>query len=314
MVGDALKVADGLEQFGRLFALVAAHFLRAELDEIGSEDILIVVAALFIVADALGELRCVVAEGGEGVVQRAHGAVRHLASDGAALAKGERRRGEQTLVELGRLFALRLGIVGDDALGELFKKTARGQEHGSAENIECRVRHGDARHGGGFVQQRGRKGRAHDAEDRQQHDNADDIEEQVDDRGAAGILVCADRRQHGCDGRADVLTHDDGDGRGVAHRARDGERLQNTDGRRARLNDGGEQRAGEHAEDGILKSDKEICERGDVLEACDRAAHRLHAEHERGKAEQDHAGVLFLVVLAEHVVDDANQRKDRGER
>ena len=135
----------------------------------------------------------------------------------------------------------------------------------------------------------------------------------MNDRGAAGVFVRADGRQHGRDGRADVLAHDDGNGRGIAHRARDSERLQNTDGRGARLDDGREQRAGEHAEEGILKGNKEIRERGDVLEARDRAAHRLHAEHERGKAEQDHAGVLFLVVLAEHVVDDADERKDGSE-
>ena len=271
------------------------------------------VAKLLIVADALGELGRVVVKGGESVVQRAHGAVRHFAGDGAALAKGKGRGGEKTLVELGRLFTLRLGIVGDDAAGELFKKAARGQEHGGAENIEDRVCDGDARHGGGFIQQRGRKSCAHNAEDRQQHDNADDIEEKVNDRGAAGVFVRADGRQHGRDGRADVLAHDDGNGRSIAHRTRDGERLQNTDGRGARLDDGREQRAGEHAEEGILKGNKEIRERGDVLEARDRAAHRLHAEHERGKAEQDHAGVLFLVILAEHIVDDADERKDGSE-
>lgn len=53
--------------------------------------------------------------------------------------------GEKTLIELGRLFTLRLGIVGDDAAGELFKKAARGQEHGGAEDVEDRVCDGDAR-------------------------------------------------------------------------------------------------------------------------------------------------------------------------
>ena len=75
------------------------------------------VAKLLIVVDALGELGRVVVKDGESVVQRAHGAVRHFAGDGAALAKGEGRGGEKTLVELGRLFTLRLGIVGDDAAG-----------------------------------------------------------------------------------------------------------------------------------------------------------------------------------------------------
>ena len=68
-----------------------------------------------------------------------------------------------------------------------------------------------------------------------------------------------------------------------------------------------------YTEDGILEGDEKIRKGGDILKTGDGAAHRLHAEHERGKAEQDHAGVLFLVILAEHVVDDADERKDGSE-
>ena len=267
------------------------------------------VAALLIVVNALGKFGCAAAEGVDGIVQCAHSVSGHFAGDAAALAQGKRGCGEKTHVKLGRLLVLRVCIVRNNALGERFEQPACGQEQRSAKDIECRVCHGDARHGSRFIKKCRSKRGAHDAEHRQQHDNANDVEEKMDNGGAAGVLVCADGGEHGGDGRADVLPHDDGNGRSVAHRAGDGERLQNTDGRRARLDHSREQRAGEHAENGILKGDKKVRESGNVLQSRNGSTHRFHAEHERRKAEQDHTGVLFLVILAEHVVDDTDERK-----
>ena len=135
----------------------------------------------------------------------------------------------------------------------------------------------------------------------------------MDDRRAAGVLIRADGGEHGGDGGADVLSHDDGDGGGIADRAGGGERLQDADGGRAGLDDAGEHRADQHAEDRIPEGKEQIRERGDLREAGDRAAHRLHAEHERGKAEENGAGVLFLCVLAEHIEDDADERENGRE-
>ena len=269
------------------------------------------VAALLVVADASGERVGVFGEGMQSVVQRTHGALRHFTGNGAAAAERQRGRGEQTLVQLGDGF--RALAVGDEADGELFEQIARGQQHGCAEKIEHRVRHGDAGARGALIEQRGSKDGAHDAEHAQQHGDADDIEQQVNDRRAAGVLIRADGGEHGGDGGADVLPHDDGDGGGVADRAGGGERLQDADGGGAGLDDAGEHRADQHAEDRIPEGKEQIRERGDLREAGDRAAHRLHAEHERGKAEENGAGVLFLCVLAEHIEDDADERENGRE-
>ena len=311
MVGNALKVPDGLQKLGGLLALVHAHFAGAELNEIGAEDVLIVIAALLVVADASGERVGVFGEGAQSVVQRTHGALRHFTGDGAAAAERQRGRGEQTLVQLGNGF--RTLAVGNEADGELFEQIARGQQHGCAEKIEHRVRHGDAGARGALIEQRGSKDGTHDAEHAQQHGDADEIEQQVDDRRAAGVLIRADGGEHGGDGGADVLSHDDGDGGGIADRAGGGERLQDADGGGAGLDDASEHRADQHAEDRIPEGKEQIRERGDLREAGDRAAHRLHAEHERGKAEENGAGVLFLCVLAEHIEDDADERENGRE-
>ena len=62
---------------------------------------------------------------------------------------------------------------------------------------------------------------------------------------------------------------------------------------------------------GFLKADEQFGEAGDILQPGHRAAHGVHAEHQRGKAQQDHAGVLLFGVLAEHIEDDADQRQHR---
>ena len=83
---------------------------------------------------------------------------------------------------------------------------------------------------------------------RQEQHRADDVEHQVDDRGALGAAVRADGREHRRDARADVLAEQH------IHRARQadqaviGQRLQNADGRGGRLDDSRERSAREDAE------------------------------------------------------------------
>ena len=60
--------------------------------------------------------------------------------------------------------------------------------------------------------------------------------------------------------------HDDGDGGGIADRAGGGERLQDADGGGAGLDDAGEHRADQHAEDRISEGKEQIRERGDLRE------------------------------------------------
>ena len=312
MVGDALEVADRLEQLRRLLALTLAHGAAAQLDEIGADDVLIVVAALLVLTDGLRKLRGVGIERGQGVLQRPRGARRHPARERAGLLQRQRGRREQALVELRRLVGAL--AVRHQTHGEPFEQAARGQKHGRAEDVENRVYDGNAVHGGRLIEQGGGERRLHDAERRQQHRHADHVEQQVDDGGAARVLVRPHGREQRRDAGADVLAHDDGDGRGIADAAGDGQRLQDADGGRARLDHRRDERADEHAEQRVREREEQVRERRHVPQPRDGAAHRLHAEHQRREAQQDEPRILLARVLAEHIEDDADQRQHGRER
>ena len=309
VVGDALEVADRLEQLRRLLALIFAQLLCAEPDQIGAEDILIVVARAFILLNALCQSGGIFLHAQKRVFQRPDGAIRHFDRDGAAALQRQRGRGEQTLVQLGN--GLGAALVGHHADRQLFKPAARREKHGCAENIEGGVRQRDAVHGRRLVENLRREDQLDKAEERQNDRDADHVEHQMHHRRAAGVFIGADRGKHGRDRRADVLTHDDGNGGGIADGSGHGQRLKNADGGGAGLDDRGQNRSGEHAEHRMLEGKEEIDELRHVFQPGDRAAHGVHAEHQRGKAEQDHAGVLFAAVLAEHVENDADEREHR---
>ena len=126
-----------------------------------------------------------------------------------------------------------------------------------------------------------------------------------------GVLVGADGRDHGGDAGTDVLAHDDGNGRTVAHLSGDRQGLENAHGSGAGLNDGSEHRPGQHTQNGILEQDEQILERRHIPQPGDGGGHGLHAEHQCGEAQKDRAGILFLVIFAEHVIDDAHKGQHR---
>ena len=129
----------------------------------------------------------------------------------------------------------------------------------------------------------------------------------------AGVLIGTHRGEQSSDAGADVLTHDDGDRTAIGHLTRRGQRLQNTDGGRGGLNDTGQHCTGQHAQHRVGKHDKNVAELGHFTQAGHRAGHGLHAEHQRGKAQQDHAGVLLLAGLAAHIEQNADERQNRSE-
>ena len=309
VVRDALKIADGFQKRGSLLAFRGAHLLGAELYEIGAENILIMVAQLLVLPDLLGERGGVAADRGERILERAHGMLGHVRGYGAAALQSKGRRREQTLVELHAL--LLLAGVRNEPNGELFEQSSGGQKNGGAENVEQRMCNGDTGAGRGLVEQRRGEQGAYQCEYREQNNDADNVEHQMHRGGAARVFVRADGGEERRHGRADVLAHDDGDRRSVAHRAGGGERLQNTDRSRARLNDAREHRAGDHAEKRVFERKEEIHKDGVVAQARYRAAHCLHAEHQRGEAEQNDAGILFVAAFAEKVKGNADHGENR---
>ena len=88
--------------------------------------------------------------------------------------------------------------------------------------------------------------------DDQEDNRTDQVEVEMHHRCAARILRAAERRQEGCDTGANVLSQDDRDGGRPADHARRGERLQNADRGRGRLDDRSNPCADQHAQNRVV--------------------------------------------------------------
>ena len=99
----------------------------------------------------------------------------------------------------------------------------------------------------------------------------------------------------------------------IADAAGNGQGLQNAHGSGGGLDDARQHRAHQHAQNGVAEHQEQLGELRHVLQAGHGPAHGLHAEHQGGEAQQDGAGVLFLVGLAEHIENDADERQNRRE-
>ena len=178
------------------------------------------------------------------------------------------------------------------------------------------MRHGDAEQRCRFLQKRRREDPFDQPEHRQANRGADYIEGQVHHGRPLGILVCPYGREHGCHTGTDVLPHDDGNRRPVGDSAGGSQRLEDAYGSGAGLDDRRQRRSRQHSQDRIAEQKEEVLEARHVPKPFHRPCHGLHAEHQCGESQQDHAGVLLLVVFQEQIEKDSyksqNRRKGRG--
>ena len=231
VVADALKIADELQKLSDLLAGGVAERLRAELKQVSSEHILVLVGFVLALAHLLRGLGVKLHDAVDGLFQRAGCIVCHILGDNAALLERERRSREKALVErdLGILFL----AVGNEADRELFKQPGRRQQQRRAGNVERRVRDRNAVHRCALAEYCRSCNGADNAEHREPHHRADDVERQVDDSRALCVAARADGGDQRRDAGADVLAHYDGYGRGVAHLSGQRQSLKNADGCRA---------------------------------------------------------------------------------
>ena len=120
------------------------------------------------------------------------------------------------------------------------------------------MRDSDAVHSGGFIENRRGKDGLYDIECDQQNNNADNVEHQVYRGGTFGVFRGADGGDNGRDARADILSHDDGNGGGVADLSGQRQCLQNTHRGRAGLDDGSQNSTHKNAQNGVLEHDEQL--------------------------------------------------------
>ena len=269
MVRDALEIADQMQQHRRLYAVLLAHRLRGQMHEEGAERILIPVGIVLTLADRGGQLRREVQHGLQALMQRQLRVGGHALGQLLALDERDGRRGEQTLVQHGG----GIGVIRlrDQPVRQLFQQPTARQQHQRAQHIEDRVDDRDLERVDRLVDEGEVQQQICRLKYRQPDDRADDIEAQMHDGGPVGIFIRADGRKHGRHAGADVLAHDDGDRRAIADRAGRRERLQDTDRGGRGLHDAGQNRTGQHTENGIGEHQEELCEVRVVAQARDRA-------------------------------------------
>ena len=314
VVGDALKVAHGVQQHVERVAVVLGKRRVAQLDHVRAKIVLVVVDLGFQRADALGDLRIVflaldqVKRGADGLLRQ----LRHAAGDHAALFNRERRLREEALVQQQEVADLLfLLVVAHGERRQLLKQTAERQQREGGDHVERRVDDGDARGVGAAFQERKREHRVDRIEHDHEQDRADKVEVQVNQRRAAGVLARADTGEQRRHAGADVLAHDDRQRRRILHCAGYAQRLKNTDRRRRALDDRRQQHARDHAHDRVGEHQQDIREFRHIRQRLHRVAHHVHAAHQHRKAHEDGADIVLLLRLGEHDERHADDRHDR---
>ena len=251
VVGNTLEITDRLEQHSRLGTVRVTDRQRAELDQIRTEDILVVIGGFLVGAYQFRFFGRVVVHAIQRIVQRLHRVLRHFGGDGVATLQCHRGCVEQTVVQFGGGF--RRFSVGNKADDQLFEQTAHRHQQRGTQNVEDRVRYGNADEGCRLIQYDGMQCQVHDPKYRQPRGGADDVEQEVHQCGTTRVFIGTDTRKDRRDTGTDVLTHNDRNSGTEGDLAGCCQRLQDTDGCRAGLDDRGEHRACQHTQQRILE-------------------------------------------------------------
>ena len=124
----------------------------------------------------------------------------------------------------------------------------------------------NAQIGCGGIQDRGLQQGGNQAEYGQPHDGADNVKGKMDDRGTLRVLVGAEGGQQRGHTGADILTHDDGNSRGIGNRTGSGQGLQDTHRRGAGLDDGGQNSTHQNTQNRVLEHQEQILEGRDICQ------------------------------------------------
>ena len=311
MVGDALKIADRVQQ--RVDGAVVVHreMLGAQLDKVGAQHVLIVVHGVLLADDLIGDGVIPDTGRGHGLQKGSAADLGHIAAGQHGAAHSHGGGGEQTVVQQGVLLLGVGGGIGHGQDGKLLEQAVERQQDCGRHDIKDRVDDGNAEGVGRVGKEAEPNQRVQAVEPAQEDDSADQVEVEMNKSGALGVLVGARGGNQRSDGGADVLAHDDGHSGRVGDRAGAGQRLQNTDRRRRGLQHSREHSARDNAEDGIFEAEEQIHEPRLIGQRGHGMGHRVHAGHQNGEAQHNFTNAA-LAVLADHIHPDADKAEDRA--
>ena len=253
MVADALKVGNGVQIFGYLFALAGVQRLDGDLHEVGAQLVLKAVNGLLLLLDMLEGLVAVCADQPQRIHQIAAGGVGHGGRDLAALFNGQRGMLQKALLQPIHFQLCGVGAapVGDEEADKALQQADKRRQHHHGGQAEQGVQQCNGHRGHGLRHKRKMYESVHRIEHRSPDNNAQNVNQQVDECGAAAVDVGAQRAEQNGHGCADGDAHDDGEGHLKGDGAGNGQRLQNAHGGRSALKNAGEGNAHQNAQKGI---------------------------------------------------------------
>ena len=306
MVADALDVASDLEVGADCGGVLLVGLVHDDVGDVLGDLLVEIVDILLGGLRALHALyiplqHCLEA-GGDVLLRHAHHAVELLAdlgdihrgkADGVLLLGGRHRHQKSQVHPLLLVFL----AVGQDAHGDLHQISAEGQQQQGGHNIKEGVHVGNLRRrvvgGHGLHKPGQRRGHADDGE----QNGAEHVEHQVDDGGALGVAAGADGGQNGGDTGADVLSEEDVYRAVQADYPTKGQRLQDTHRGGGGLDQSGEGRSRQNADNGVGEGAHQIDKGGPFPQGLHGRAHHLHTDKEHAQAGQNISVVVNLGLL-----------------
>ena len=315
VVRDALQVIDGVQQGVDGAVVLAGKCLGTQLDQIGTQNVLVMVHSVFLAVHLVGNGFIPLVGQGHGLQQGGAADLGHIAAGQHSAANGNGRGGKQAFVQQGMLLARLILAVRHGQDGQLFQHAVERQQDGGGHNVEYRVHNGNAKGVGGFVVERESQQRMQPVKTAQEHQRADEVKVQMNKCGALSIFVGTGRGDQRGNGGADVLAHDDGNRRRIGDGTGGGEGLQNTHRSGGRLQHSRQHGTGQHAQNRVFEAQKQVHEPGLIGQRTHGGGHGVHTGHQDGKAHHDlaHAAAAVL-ILAQHIKEDADKAKDGGPR
>ena len=310
VVGNALKVGDGVQILGHLLALPLGQLLAGDLHQIGAQPVLVAVDGVF------GILHCPAALVAEfvhqihGPQQVVHGPLGHGVGDLAALFQGQGRVQQEALLQPVHLLFLSnaFGVLRDQQAHAFFQYSDKRCQHNDRGQTEQGVHQGDGHGGHGHGHEIKVGDGVGDIEHRGPDHHAQHVDQQIHKGRALAADVGPQGRQQHRHRRTDGDAHDDGQGDLKGDGPGDSQSLENTHSGAGALDDAGEQQARQNAQQGVGEGGQGVDEHLAVPQGGDGVAHGAHAVHQHREAQQDVPDVVGRGPLGGHAQDDAHHR------
>ena len=190
VVGNALEIADGVQQGVDRAVILSRKVLGAEFDEVGAQHVLVMVDGIFLASDLIGDGVVPLMGSGHSLQQCGAADLGHIAAGEHGAGHGHGRGGEQTFVKQGVFLLLVGGGVGHGQDGQLFQRAVERQQNGRCNDVENRMNDGDTEGIGRGVKEAEADQCMQAVEPAQEDDGADDVEIEMNERRTLGVFVC----------------------------------------------------------------------------------------------------------------------------